>query len=86
VTLVASIGVMQSPSRFRKNNRARCTRVFTTEMLSPRASAISPFDRPSMSRSMSTVREAAGNSSIAALSAVRNSTWSAGLSAAGPSR
>src|SRR5207249_10386342 len=46
----ASTVVIHSSSRFRRNNRARCARVFTSGMLSPRVSAISAFDRPSMSR------------------------------------
>ncbi len=37
--------VMASSSCFRRNNRARCTRVFTTGTLRPRSSAISGFDR-----------------------------------------
>ena len=55
MAVVASI-VRESPSRLRRNSRARCTRVFTTATLSPRAVAISRCDRPSTSRSTTTVR------------------------------
>lgn len=65
--------VTTSPSCFRRNNRARCTRVFTTGTLRPSISAISTFDSPSTSRSTSIVRETAGNSFIAAVSASRSS-------------
>src|SRR5207247_3244214 len=37
--------VMASPSCLRRNNRARCTRVFTLGRLRPRTSAISGFDK-----------------------------------------
>ena len=56
VVVAVSIVVMEPPRRFRTNKRARCTRDFTLGTLSRRASAISRVDRPSTSRSTSTVR------------------------------
>src|SRR5437667_11123853 len=75
VATVASNVVMASPSCFRRNNRARCTRAFTMGTLRPKASAISRFDRPSTSRRTSTVRATGGKSLIAEVSATRNSVW-----------
>jgi len=39
VAVGAPSAVMERPSRFRRNNLARCTRVFTAGPLSPRAYA-----------------------------------------------
>ena len=54
--VVASDTVMASASCFRRNNRARCTRALTAATLRPTIPAISRFERPSTSRSTSTVR------------------------------
>ena len=56
VAVVPSTLVMASLNRFRRNKRARCTRDFTLLTLRPETFAILRFDRPSTSRSTSTVR------------------------------
>src|SRR2546426_3980498 len=81
--VVESTVAMASPSCLRRKSRARWTRVLTTGTLRLRSSAISGFDRPCTSRSTSTVRYAADNSSIAAVSAIRNSVWTEGSSTRG---
>jgi hypothetical protein len=45
----AGLGVSSSDNRFRTNNRARCTRLFTFATLMRSVRATSPFDRPSTS-------------------------------------
>src|SRR5207302_2351616 len=79
-TIAFSLTARASPSRFRRNNLARCTRVFTLGTPMLKASAISRFDRPSTSRSTSAVRWWAGSSLIAEVSATRRSVWSDGSS------
>src|SRR5258705_1243710 len=72
-------GDRYSASCWRRNNRARWTRVFAQATVIPRTSLISRCDRPSTSRSTTSVRYSAGSSSIA-VTTNRNSLWADGLS------
>ena len=52
----AASSAINLPSRFRRESRARCVRLFTLAMLRPSTSATSRVERPSTSRSTMTAR------------------------------